>query len=296
MTERVLSVLLKSFSIVCAAAVVSGGGTVVLFVIVKGASAIGPSLLFGSADALDAVLGKARVLDGLWPALVGTLSVVVLAVAFAIPVGLSAGIYLAEFAQGRTKKVFSVAFDILAGIPSIVIGLFGFSLSIGLHRVVSPRIGPCLLLASVSLGILVLPYLIRAVQSALESLPLSLRLGALSLGASRCQNLWHVLLPSSLNGIATGVILAVGRCAEDTAVILLTGAVALAGIPRSPLGNFEALPFYIYYISSQYTSPEELQRGFGAAIILLLLCLGLFFLAFSIKRSFRHHLLYGSQK
>lgn len=285
--------LLKAWAAGCAMAVVLGAGLVVGFVIQRGARALGPSLLFGSAPPWDAVLGKIPVFDGLWPAVLGTISVVFLAIGFAVPMGLSAGIYLAEFARGRTKQMLSIAFDILAGIPSIVIGLFGFSLSLTLHRFVSPRIGPCLVLSGFCLGILVLPYLIRAVQSALEGLPLALRLTALSVGAHRVQNLRYVLLPSSLNAIATGVVLAIGRCAEDTAVILLTGAVALAGMPRSLLENFEALPFYIYYISSQYTSFEELDRGFGAAIILLAISLGLYLIALSIRHGVGRRAFYG---
>lgn len=238
--------LLKIWSVGCALAVLLGGGAVVGFVAWRGAGTLGPSLLFGSANPWDAVSGKVAVFDGLWPAAVGTISVVLLAVGFAVPLGLSAGVYLAEFARGRTKQILSIAFDILAGIPSIVIGLFGFSLSLTLHRLVSPKIGPCLMISGFCLGVLVLPYLIRSVQSALEALPLSLRLTGLSLGANRLQNLRFVLLPNSLKAIATGMILAIGRCAEDTAVILLTGAVALAGVPRSLLENFEALPFYIY--------------------------------------------------
>lgn len=278
-----MSALLKIWSAGCTLAVVSGGAAVVGFVFWQGVGALGPSLLFGSAQRWDALLGKVPVFDGVWPAMVGTVCVVLLAVTLAVPVGLSAGIYLAEFARGRTKRILSVAFDILAGIPSIVIGLFGFSLSLTLHRFVSPRIGPSLAISGLCLGILVLPYLIRAVQSALEGLPLTLRLTALSLGANRVQNLRYVLLPNSLNAIATGVILAIGRCAEDTAVILLTGAVALAGVPRSLLESFEALPFYIYYVSSQYASPAELERGFGAAIVLLSISIGLFLIALSIR-------------
>uniref|UniRef100_A0A832EHS6 ABC transporter permease subunit n=1 Tax=Desulfacinum infernum TaxID=35837 RepID=A0A832EHS6_9BACT len=285
--------VLKIWAAGCALAVVSGAGLVVGFVIRRGAPALRPSLLFGAAPPWHAVFGNVPVFDGLWPAVLGTVSVVLLAVGFAVPLGLAAGIYLAEFARGRTKQMLSVAFDILAGIPSIVIGLFGFSLSLTLHRFVSPRIGPCLVLSAFCLGILVLPYLIRAVQSALEGLPLSLRLTALSLGAHRVQNLRYVLLPSSLNAIATGVILAIGRCAEDTAVILLTGAVALAGKPRSLLENFEALPFYIYYVSSQYTSAEELERGFGAAIILLAISLGLYLIALSIRHRIGRQAFYG---
>ncbi len=134
--------------------------------------------------------------------------------------------------------------------------------------------------------------MIRTTQIALEGLPQQTRLTALALGATRLQNIRHVLLPRSLAGIITGVILAVGRCAEDTAVILLTGVVAAAGVPKSLLGHYEALPFYIYYISSQYANPGQLLTGYGASLILLVMCVGLFAIAFLIKRRLSYNALY----
>jgi phosphate transport system permease protein len=168
--------------------------------------------------------------------------------------------------------------------PSIVIGLFGFSLAVFLHKHFSDRIGPCLLISSIALSLLVLPYIIRTTQGALESIPLDIRLTALALGASKLQNIFLVLIPKSLSGIMSGIILAIGRCAEDTAVIMLTGAVASAGLPKSLFSQYEALPFFIYYISSQYSSQDELMQGYGAAIILLLLCGILFSVAFVIRK------------
>jgi phosphate transport system permease protein len=131
---------------------------------------------------------------------------------------------------------------------------------------------------------LVLPYITRTTQSSMQGLSIQIRQAALALGATRVQNIFYVLLPRSVSGILSGIILAIGRCAEDTAVIMLTGVVATAGIPKSLLGSYEALPFYIYYISSQYTDAAELMSGYGAAIILLGVCAILFLLAFFIKR------------
>ena len=90
----------------------------------------------------------------------------------------------------------------------------------------------------------------------------------------------------------SGIILAIGRCAEDTAVIMLTGVVATTGVPKSLLSNYEALPFYIYYISSQYANTHELLTGYGASVILLAICVSLFFLAFVIKKGFTYQTLY----
>jgi phosphate transport system permease protein len=265
---------------------------ILAYVVVKGAGTLDLKLFFGDTPAWDALLLKRQVFDGLFPAIVGTLLLVVLSVFLAVPLGLATGIYLAEYAGDFAKKTFNLFFDILAGVPSIVVGLFGFAVAVFLHRHVSPQIGPCLLISSLALALLVLPYIIRTTQMALEGLPPAIRLTALALGATRLQNILQVLLPRSLSGIMTGVILAIGRCAEDTAVILLTGVVAAAGVPRSLLGHYEALPFYIYYISSQYATPEQLLTGYGASVILLVICVGFFAISLVIKRRLSYITLY----
>ncbi len=254
------------------------------FLLRKGIPAINLQLIFGSTEPLAALLLQQPVFDGILPAMVGTMVLVVIAVGMALPVGLATGIYLAEFSRGRIKQLLSFFFDVLAGIPSIVVGLFGFSLAVFLHHHLSSRIYPCLLISAASLAFLVLPYLIRSTQAALESLPAKDRITAPAMGATKLQNICHVLLPRALDGIVSGVILSIGRCAEDTAVIMLTGAVATAGMPGSALSTFEALPFYIYYISSQYMDQQELLSGYGAAIILLMICSGLFFVSLMIKK------------
>jgi phosphate transport system permease protein len=178
-------------------------------------------------------------------------------------------------------------------VPSILVGLFGFSLSIFLHKYVSTEIYPCLLISAASLSFLILPYLIRTTQIALEQIPPEERLTALALGADKLQNIIYVLIPRSLSGIISGIILSIGRCAEDTAVIMLTGVVAMAGVPQSLLAKYEALPFFIYYISAQYTDMEELRMGYAAAIILVVICAVLFLAAFYIKNRLTEKALYS---
>jgi phosphate transport system permease protein len=273
------------FAWLCGAVLVAVIGAMTGYLFYKGLKTLNPALIFGSTDPLSALLLRRQVFDGLFPAMAGTLMLVLMSVGWAIPIGTAAGIYLAEYAGGKTKKVFNLLFDLLAGLPSIVIGLFGFSLTLFLNRHVSKELHPCLLLSSIALAFLVLPYIIRTTQIALENLPVHTRLTGLAMGATRLQNLVHVLLPQSLTGMVSGVLLAIGRCAEDTAVIMLTGVVASAGLPRSMLSHYEALPFYIYYISSQYADQHELATGYGAAILLLFICLFLFSLAFVIKKS-----------
>jgi phosphate transport system permease protein len=282
-----------AWSWIASLALVSAVAAIIGFLVINSLPVLGRQLVFGATDPLAALLLKKPVFDGLLPAMVGTFVLVLTAVGLALPVGLAAGIYLAEYARGRLKAALSLLFDVLAGIPSIVIGLLGFSLAIFLHQHLSDRIYPCLLISALALAFLVLPYLIRSTQTALEGLPARERITAPSLGATKLQNIRFVLLPRAMDGILSGIILAIGRSAEDTAVIMLTGAVATAGIPASLLGAYEALPFYIYYIASQYTDRQELLRGYGAAVILLLICGALFLLSYVIKSVMQRRLQRG---
>jgi len=266
--------------------------SIIGYLLVKGLGAIKFSLIFGETSPVDALLLKRQVFDGIFPAIAGTFSLVILSVGFAVPVGLASGIYLSEYAGPKIKKVFNFFFDILAGIPSIVIGLFGFSMAVFLHKHLSQCIFPCLLISSLCLAFLVLPYIVRTTQVSLENIPEQIRLTALAFGATKLQNIFYVLIPKSLSGIVSGVILSIGRCAEDTAVIMLTGVVATAGVPKSILSHYEALPFYIYYISSQYSNTEELLSGYGASIILLAICSFFFFIAFLVRNRLKYHAFY----
>ncbi len=253
------------------------------YLVMKGWNSLGLELVFGTTRPMDALCLRRPVLDGLFPAVAGTFALVALSVSIALPLGIGTGIFMSEFASGALKRMFSLFYDILAGSPSIVVGLFGFSISIFLHRYVSGQLYPCLLISALSLAFLVLPYLIRSTQTALENLPPEVRLTALALGASPVQNLFYVLIPRSLPGILSGVVLSIGRCAEDTAVIMLTGVAASAGLPRSVFGNYEALPFHIYTVSSQYMDSAELATGYGASILLFGVTSSLFLFSFIIK-------------
>ena len=262
------------------------------FLIKKGITAINLKLIFGDVSPVDAILLRKQVFDGLFPAIIGTFILISCSIVIAVPIGIATGIYMAEYAKGKFKAIFTLLFDVLAAIPSIVVGLAGLSLTIYLHKLFPNRVGPSVFISACSLALLVLPYLIRSTQSALEGIDPIIRITAPSLGASRLQNVIKVLIPNAMSDIVGGVILAVGRCAEDTAVIMLTGAVAVAGIPKTIFNQYEALPFYIYYISSQYTTPQELASGYGAAILLLLLCVTLLIFALWIQKRLTILLLY----
>ena len=257
------------------------------YLLVRGLPVLGTELLFGHTAPLDAVLGRAPVWDGVWPACVGTFWLVVLTVILAVFPGIGCGIYLSELATDRQKRVLGAAVDMLAGMPSIVMGLFGFMLILLLRRTVMPHANTGLLLAACCLALLVLPVLAASSREAMSAVPGSLRLAAAACGLSRAQALFHLFLPAAARGILGGVVLSVGRAAEDTAVILFTGVVANAGMPSGLFGKFEALSFDIYYISSQYQDQQELVRGFGAAALLLGISCLLLAAARILERSFR---------
>ena len=257
------------------------------YLLMRGVPVMGLELLFGNTAPLDAVLGRAPVWDGLWPACVGTFWLVVLTMLLAVFPGTGCGIFLAEMATPAQKRVLGAAVDMLSGMPSIVMGLFGFMLILLLRRTVLPDANTGLLLAAGCLALLVLPVLAASTREALNAVPRPLRLAAAASGFSRSQALFHLFLPAAARGILGGVVLAVGRAAEDTAVILFTGVVANAGLPAGLFGKFEALSFDIYYISSQYQNQQELMHGFGAAALLLGISCLLLAAARMLENSFR---------
>ncbi len=255
------------------------------FLACRGMKSIDLTLLFGDTPWFEAMLGTKPVFGGMWPALVGTFSLVVLSAAISVPIGIASGIYLVEYASNRWRSLLGFMVDLLSGTPSIVMGLFGFTIILALRRTLLPEARTGLLLAAGCIALLILPYVIRTTESALEGVPEHLRLLGPSLGLTRWQNIGRVLLPLASRGILSGAILAIGRAAEDTAVILLTGVVAHAGIPGSLVDKFEALPFRIYYLAAEHRNQQELDQGFATALVLLLLTGLLFVSAVLLQRS-----------
>ena len=255
------------------------------FLLIRGVPSLSLELFFGDAPAWAALTGRVPVFDGIWPACVGTFCLVALSCSLSIPLGIAAGIYMSEFAPPGVRRVMVFAADLLAGVPSILMGLFGFAMILLLRATLFPHAKTGLWLASVCMAVLVLPYCINTTRVTLESLPEDLRLMGPSLGLSRVQSVFHVLLPAAVQGIMGGVILSIGRAAEDTAVILITGVVANAGLPRGILDKFEALPFKVYYLAAEYRNPQELAQGFGTALALLCLTSLLFLGAHRLRKA-----------
>ncbi len=255
------------------------------FLLLNGAPAMSLELFFGDTPMLAAITGRMQVFDGIWPACVGTLCLVLFSCSLSIPLGIMSSIYMNEFAPRRVRQGLVFVTDLLAGIPSIVMGLFGFAMVLSLRSTFFPDAKTGLWLSAICISILVLPYCINTTRTALQSLSQDLRLIGPSLGLSHVQSVFHVLLPAACRSIMSGVILCIGRASEDTAVILITGVVVNAGLPRSLLDKYEALPFKVYYLAAEFQNQQELQQGFGTALALLCLTSCLFLGAHFLQKA-----------
>lgn len=263
--------LVSVWAVLSAAAVPASVGALLVFLLTRSLPVLDLRLFFGDTPILAALLGRQPVWDGLFAACAGTLALVILASLMAIPVGVAGGVALSQHLKGPLAAALRFSANALAGVPSIVMGLFGFSLIILLRHTVAPEANTSLFLSAVCIALLVLPYTINATAQSLDTLPGELRLLGPSLGMTSWQSLRRILLPAAGRGILGGVVLSMGRAAEDTAVILLTGVVAHGGLPHGLFDKFEALPFTIYYLAAQYQSAHDLDKGFGAALTLLAL-------------------------
>jgi phosphate transport system permease protein len=220
---------------------------------------------------------------GIFPAIVGTLYLVGGAIAFALPIGLLAAIYLCEYARHNAlTRIIKLAIVNLAGVPSVVYGLFGLSLF-----VVFCKFGASILSGSLTLGIMILPIIVTASREALESVPNSFREVSLSLGASKWQTIRNIVLPNAIPGILTGTILGLGRAAGETAPILFTvAAFYLPQLPGSLFDQAMALPYHLYVISTQVPNVDEKVR-YGTALVLLFMVLFMNLVAIIIRYKFR---------
>ena len=232
--------------------------------------------LLGSRTLSQALRGL-PVWDGLWPAMIGTLALMISVTVCAFPLGLGCAFYLA-LSTSRFASVLRFTLGLLAGVPSIVLGLFGFELLLTLHHL-WPQLGTGLWLSTLCLTLLVLPPLVVTLERAVRSLPPHLREASASMGFSTSQQARYVLLPCCKSSIAGGLMLTLSRAAEDTAVIMLTGAVVSGRLPRGLFAKFDALPLFIYYKSGQYVDAHDLSLAFTASLFLLVLSLILFLLA-----------------
>ncbi len=245
---------------------------VIIFVIIRGAPEI--SLEFLLAMPRDGMRA-----GGILPAIVGTFYLTLGTAIFSVPLGIAAAIYLAEYApdNGWTRTI-RITIINLAGIPSVVYGLFGLGLF-----VIFLKFGTSILAASLTLSIMTLPVIISTTEEALRSVPYPFRVVSISLGASRWETIWKIVLKEALPGILTGVILGLERAAGETAPILFTGAAFfLPRLPNSPLDATMALPYHLYVISTQVPGmPVQIQ--YGTVLVLIAFVLGMNLIATVIR-------------
>ena len=239
---------------------------------------------------------------GIFPAIFGTTALVVLMVVALVPFGVGAAVYLHEYARPDAVFTRAVRFAVqnLAGVPSIVFGLFGLGFFIqfvgrGLDRALGLDVvwgQPALLWAALTLALLNLPVVIVTTEEALRTVPREMREAALALGATRWQTVWHVLLPQALPGILTGAILSVSRGAGEVAPILFTGAAYyLPYLPHSPADPFMELGYHVFVMATQ--SPDVNATRpllYGTVLVLLLLTLALNLVAIVIRAKLRSRL------
>lgn len=245
---------------------------IVGIVLVRGVSAI--NLEFLTAMPRDGM--KA---GGILPAIVGTFWLTLGTAVISVPFGVGAAIYLSEYAmESRWTTVIRVAIINLAGIPSVVYGLFGLGLF-----VLFLQFGTSILAGSLTLAIMTLPVIISTAEEAIRAVPQNFRVVSISLGGTQWQTIRRIVLPQALPGIITGVILGLERAAGETAPILFTAATFfLPRLPGSPLDATMALPYHLFVISTQVPGmPLRLQ--YGTAAVLLAFILGMNLLATLVR-------------
>jgi phosphate transport system permease protein len=208
---------------------------------------------------------------GIFPAIIGTLLLVIGTIAVALPLGMATAVYLSEYARrNRYTEMIRMAIITLAGVPSIVYGLFGLGLF-----VLFLHMGASILAGSLTLACMTLPTIIVSSEEALRAVPMSLREGSLALGATKWETIYKNVLPHAVPGMLTGSILGIGRAAGETAPILLTvAAFYLPNLPRSIFDQVMALPYHLYVLATQHPNAEQIRpMQYGTAFVLLALVL-----------------------
>jgi phosphate transport system permease protein len=245
-------------------------------IVVRGLPAISLEFIFGfPREGMKA--------GGIWPAIVGTLLLTLGTALVAIPFGVGGAIYLAEYARDTpVTRAIRLAIVNLAGIPSVVYGLFGLGLF-----VLFLRFGTSIVAGALTLAIMTLPIIISTSEEALRAVPVEFRTVSASLGGTRWQGIHNIILPQATPGIITGIILGLLRAGGETAPILFTvAAFYLPRLPQSPLDQTMALPYHLYVISTQVPGmPPEIQ--YGTALVLLVLVLSLNLVASMIRGYYR---------
>ena len=218
---------------------------------------------------------------GIFPCIIGTIYLSFVAFSFSAPIGVAAGVYLGEYAaETAFTKFVRGCVRSLAGIPSVVYGLFGVAVFVQLFN-----LGPSILASGLSLGLMNLPWIITTSEESVRAVPAMFREGSLALGATKWETIRYNVLPYSVAGMATGVLLAMARAMGEVAPILFTGVTFyLRYLPKSPFDKFMALPYHLFALATQHEEIEAVKPiAFGTAFVLLLLVLILDMSAFYLR-------------
>jgi len=215
---------------------------------------------------------------GILPSIIGTLFVTVLAVIIATPLGVGSAVYLVEYTRGGLlRRIISFGADCLAGVPSIIFGLFGF-----IFFVIQLKLGWSILSGSLTLAVMIIPTIIRTSEEAIKAVPLSYREISYSLGGGKLDTIWKVVLPTSLPGILTGVILGIGRAIGETAAVIFTAGSSL-GMPTSVFSSTRTLAVHFYILAREGISME---KAYGTATVLIIIILFVNFVAYRLMHRF----------
>ena len=201
---------------------------------------------------------------GIWPMLLTTVYVVLVSLITALPIGITTAVYLNEYAKSPgVIRVLRLAIETLAGIPSIIYGLFGLLVFCRFFG-----FGQSILAGALTLSIMILPVVITSTEEALKTVPLSFREGSLALGTTKIQTIFRVVLPSALPGIVTAVILAVGRVVGESAPVLLTVGIA-KNVPHSVMDSGRTLTIHLYYLTKEAVEENAFEQAFATAAVLV---------------------------
>ena len=235
---------------------------IIIYLIIKGAGAI--NWEFISQPPRNSMRE-----GGIFPAILGTLYLIVGTIVIALPIGVLAAVYLNEYAtKNRLTRIIRLSIVNMAGVPSVVFGLFGLAFFVLLLK-----FGKSILAGSLTLAFLILPVIITATEEALKAVPDTYRQASLGLGASKWQTIIKIILPQALPGIVTGSVIGIGRAAGETAPIMFTvAAFSQPNLPNSIFSQVMALPFHLFTLATQVTNPPE-DKQWGTALVLLILVL-----------------------
>ena len=235
---------------------------IIIFLIIKGARAINLNFILGFPE-------NGMREGGIFPAILGTLYLMIGTIIFALPIGIFAAIYINEYAgKSKITRIIRLSIINMSGVPSVVFGLFGLG-----FFVLFLRLGKSILAGSLTLALMILPVIITSTEEALKSVSDTYRHASLALGATKWQTIYKVVLPQALPGIITGSVIGIGRAAGETAPIIFTvAAFSQPGLPKSILDQVMALPYHLYVLATQVTNPPE-DIQWGTALVLLFLVL-----------------------